>query len=98
MGFQSDGMEFRVGFWSGMTKWIAEFRVERLDGKVKTSDIEREWKMRKTSETSETSEKRKVRMGNGLRNLVHNNINLSKCLHKNFRTKEFIEMGIISLF
>ena len=67
MGFQSDGMEFRVGFWSGMTKWIAEFRVERLDGKVKISEMENEWKMRKTSETSESTHRniRKAESQNG---------------------------------
>ena len=55
-----------------MTEWIVEFGAEILDGKVKTSETEREWKMGKTLETLETLEKRKVGMGNGLWNLVHN--------------------------
>ena len=49
-----------------------EFGAEILDRKVKTSETEREWKMGKTLETLETLEKRKVGMGNGLWNLVHN--------------------------
>ena len=60
-----------------MTEWIAEFGAEISDGKVKTSETEREWKMGKTSEMSETPEKRKVRRGNGLWNLVHNINNVS---------------------
>ena len=55
-----------------MAEWIAEFGAEILDGKVKMSETEREWKMGKTSEMLETLEKQKVGMENGLRNLVHN--------------------------
>ena len=38
-------------------EWIAEFGVEILNGKVKMSETESEWKMGKTLETSETLEK-----------------------------------------
>ena len=56
---------------------IAEFRAEISDGKVKTLEVEREWKMGKMSEMSETLEKWKVRLGNGLWNLVHNRLQFS---------------------
>ena len=53
-------------------EWIAEFGVEILNGKVKMSETESEWKTGKTLEMSETLEKRKVGMENGLQILVHN--------------------------
>ena len=58
--------------WDDRVDCGAQGRIS--DGKVKTSETEREWKMGKTLETLETLEKQKVRMGNGLRNLVHNKI------------------------
>ena len=46
-----------------MTEWIAEFRAEILDRKVKMSEKEREWKNIGKAESQN---------GNGLQNLVHN--------------------------
>ena len=44
-------------------EWIAEFRAEILDRKVKMSEKEREWKNIGKAESQN---------GNGLQNLVHN--------------------------
>ena len=51
-----------------MTKWMAEFGAEISDGKVKTSETEREWKMGKMLEMSETPEsgKSEWEMGFGI--------------------------------